>query len=180
MIAAPSTWRRPPCLPPRPTLPAAPFRATTARHYDVSQSVGHQIFNLMTLMRREIEQRMAALDLTDAQWKPLWMLASGRADTANEMARCLEMDAGAVTRLLDRLEAKGLVERVRSDADRRVVHLQLTAAGRAAAAQVPHVLASVNNDMLQGFSAKPTGCSCVRPGEPHDRQHAGAAGRTGC
>jgi hypothetical protein len=31
---------------------------------------------------------MAALDLTDAQWKPLWMLASGRADTANEMARC--------------------------------------------------------------------------------------------
>lgn len=128
------------------------FPRYDGHHYDVSQSVGHQLVNLVMLMRREAEQRMAAHGLTDAQWRPLWMLHSGRADTANEMARCLEVDAGAVTRLLDRLEAKGLVERARSDADRRVVHLQLTAAGKAAAAQVPHVLASVNNDMLQGFS----------------------------
>ncbi|MBK7061682.1 MAG: winged helix-turn-helix transcriptional regulator [Rubrivivax sp.] len=136
----------------RDAAPARPFPPYDARRYVVSQSVGHQIVNLMTLMRRELETRMAAVGLTDAQWKPLWMLDSGRADTGNEMARCLEMDAGAVTRLLDRLEAKGLLERTRSEADRRVVRLQLTPAGKAAAVQVPHVLASVNNDFLQGFS----------------------------
>lgn len=129
-----------------------PFPPYDGARYDVSRSVGYQIFNLMTLMRREIEQRMAALDLTDAQWHPLWMLASGRADSANEMARLLEMDAGAMTRLLDRLEAKGLIERLRSEADRRVVHLRLTAAGQSAAAGVPHVLAAVNNEFLNGFS----------------------------
>lgn len=129
-----------------------PFPPYDGAQYDVSRSVGYQVHNLTQLMRREIELRMAALDLTDAQWRPLWVLASGRVDTANEMARLLEMDAGAMTRLLDRLEAKGLIERARSAADRRVVHLQLTAAGRAAAAQVPHVLAAVNNDFLQGFS----------------------------
>jgi DNA-binding MarR family transcriptional regulator len=137
----------------RPPAPAErPFPPYDGAHYDVSRSVGYQIFNLMTLMRREIESRMAALDLTDAQWRPLWMLASGRADSANEMARLLEMDAGAMTRLLDRLEAKGLIERLRSATDRRVVHLRLTAAGQAAAAGVPHVLAAVNNEFLQGFS----------------------------
>jgi DNA-binding MarR family transcriptional regulator len=74
------------------------------------------------------------------------------ATTANELARKMDVDAGAVTRMLDRLEAKGLLERVRSESDRRVVHLQLTAAGQATAAEVPHVLAAVNNDLLRGFS----------------------------
>jgi DNA-binding MarR family transcriptional regulator len=129
-----------------------PFPRYDGARYDVSQSVGHQVVGVVGQMRREVERRMAALDLTDAQWKPLWLLASGRADTGNEMARLLEMDAGAMTRLLDRLEGKGLLQRVRSAADRRVVHLRLTAAGRTAAAQVPHVLAAVNNDFLRGFS----------------------------
>ena len=137
---------------PAPAPAERPFPPYDGARYDVSRSVGYQIFNLMTLMRREIESRMAALDLTDAQWRPLWMLASGHADSANEMARLLEMDAGAMTRLLDRLEAKGLIERLRSATDRRVVHLRLTAAGQAAAAGVPHVLAAVNNEFLQGFS----------------------------
>ena len=120
--------------------------------YDVASSVGHQLVHLMTMMRREVELRMAAHGLTDAQWKPLWALKSGRAGNAIEMAREMGIDAGAITRLLDRLEAKGLVERVRSEHDRRVVHLRLTAGGESVAARIPHVLASVNNDFLQGFS----------------------------
>ena len=120
--------------------------------YDVSQSIGQQLVNLVTLMRRGVELRMAAHGLTDAQWKPLWLLQSGQATTANELARLMDVDAGAITRLVDRLEAKGLLERLRSAADRRVVHLRLTDAGVAASAEVPHVLAAVNNDLLQGFS----------------------------
>ena len=120
--------------------------------YDVSASVGQSLVNLMQMMRREVELRMATHGLTDAQWKPLWMLKNGRASTAFELAREIGMDAGSVTRMVDRLEAKGLVERVRSESDRRVVHLRLTPAGETAVEQVPHVLASVNNDFLRGFS----------------------------
>ena len=129
-----------------------PFPPYDGARYDLGTSVGYQLHGLMTAMRREIAARMAALGLTDAQWRPLWMLAAGLAGTANEVARRLEMDAGATTRLLDRLEAKGLIERSRSGADRRVVQLHLTAAGRAAVADVPHVLAAVNNDYLRGFT----------------------------
>ena len=120
--------------------------------YDVTQSIGHQLVNLVTLMRRGVEQRMVAHGLTDAQWKPLWLLQSGQATTANELARRMDVDAGAITRLVDRLEAKGLIERLRSEADRRVVHLRLTPAGMAASAEVPHVLAAVNNHLLKAFS----------------------------
>lgn len=137
---------------PAPPRADRPFPRYDGRRYDVARSIGHQVVSLTNLMRREVEQRMAALDLTDAQWKPLWLLVSGRADTAQEMARLLDLDAGAITRLIDRLEAKGLVARERSGADRRVVHLRLTDAGRTAAAGVPHVLAAVNNDFLRGFT----------------------------
>jgi len=123
-------------------------------HYEVAESIGHHLVGLVQMMRREVELRMARHDLTDAQWKPLWLLKSGRATTAIELAREACVDAGAVTRMVDRLEDKGLIERVRSETDRRVVHLRLTPAGEAAAAHIPHVLASVNNDLLQGFSER--------------------------
>lgn len=57
-----------------------------------------------------------------------------------------------MTRLLDRLEAKGLCRRVRSEKDRRVVHIELTPQGVAAAEQVPEVLSRVYNQAMEGFS----------------------------
>lgn len=132
--------------------PAKPCPLYDGRNYEMADSVGHQLFNVMLLMRREVDRRMLQHDLTDAQWKPLWLLKLGRASNAIELAREMAIDAGAVTRMLDRLEAKGLIERVRSEADRRVVHLRLTPAGDAVARKVPYVLASVNNDFLRGFS----------------------------
>ena len=132
--------------------PARPCPLYDGRSYEMADSVGHQLFNVMLLMRREVDRRMLEHDLTDAQWKPLWMLKLGRATNAIELAREMGIDAGAVTRMLDRLEAKGLLARVRSEADRRVVHLRLTPAGEAVAKKVPFVLASVNNDFLRGFS----------------------------
>jgi DNA-binding MarR family transcriptional regulator len=120
--------------------------------YNMSESMGHLLVQLMMRMRREVDARMGELGLTDAQWKPLWMLKLGKADTAFELAREMSIDAGATTRMLDRLAAKGLIERVRSETDRRVVHLRLTPEGEAAAAQVPHVLAEVNNEFLCGFN----------------------------
>lgn len=131
---------------------STPCKLYSGERYHLAESVGHQVFCLMNLMRREIEQRMAEHGLTDSQWKPLWLIKTGIADTSFEMARQLNMDAGAVTRMVDRVVVKGLVERVRSDSDRRVVHLRLTAAGETAVAEVPHVLAAVNNDFLRGFS----------------------------
>ena len=57
-----------------------------------------------------------------------------------------------MTRLLDRLEAKGFCRRQRSTDDRRVVRIELTAEGEVAAQEVPIVLSEVLNEHLAGFS----------------------------
>lgn len=134
--------------------PAAPRRRAfyAGHNYVAGDSVGYLLHQVVTSMRRHIEQAMAAHELTAAQWLPLWKLARDGACTAQQLAREVDIDAGAATRLVDRLVAKGLVERQRAPGDRRVVMLQLTPAGQAVAAQVPRVLAEVNNTYLRGFS----------------------------
>jgi DNA-binding MarR family transcriptional regulator len=84
---------------------------------------------------------------------PVLKLHQGHASTVAELARACTMDAGAMTRLLDRLESKGLCVRVRSDADRRVVNIALTDNGRAVAQSIPSVLCTVLNSHLSGLSA---------------------------
>lgn len=130
--------------------PQTPFY--DGRDYVATESVGHLLNQVMFAMRRDIEQRMGDHDLTAAQWLPLWKLKLGAARTAQELARQMGVDAGSMTRLLDRLEAKGLIGRLRSATDRRVVNLVLTAAGEAVVEHVPQALADVNNTYLQGFS----------------------------
>ncbi|MOA40222.1 Transcriptional regulator SlyA [compost metagenome] len=91
-------------------------------------------------------------DLTYVQWLPLYKLMLCGNVTSAGLARDLGIDPAAITRALDRLEAKGMLRRERSTADRRVVHLVLTDDGRAIAAKVPQALASVLNAHLSGFS----------------------------
>ena len=139
--------------PPPSPVPRRCASAFYAGHsYVAGDSVGYLLHQLATSMRRRIEQAMAAHDLTAAQWVPLWKLARDGECSAQALAREIDIDAGAATRLVGRLAAKGLVERRRSAADRRIVMLQLTPAGRAVAAHVPQVLAEVNNAYLRGFS----------------------------
>ncbi|CAN0064996.1 unnamed protein product, partial [Phaeothamnion confervicola] len=104
-------------------------------------------------MQRHFEKRMQPLDLTAMQWGPLLLMAEGRASTAAELARGMDIDTGAMTRMLDRLEAKGLVARARSASDRRVVQLELTAEGAKVASQIPQQLADVLNLHLKDFKA---------------------------
>jgi DNA-binding MarR family transcriptional regulator len=100
----------------------------------------------------QADERLASLDLTHAQWLPLFKLAAKECHTVAGLARELELDPGAMTRSLDRLEAKGLVRRERSTEDRRVVNLVMTDEGRQVARQVPPVMAEVLNNHLRGFS----------------------------
>jgi DNA-binding MarR family transcriptional regulator len=125
-----------------------------AGDYVPEDSVGYLMRRVLTMVAHEVERQLEASDLTNAQWVPLLKLFMGRASTVAELARECQLDAGAMTRLLDRLEAKGLCRRVRSLADRRVVNIELTAEGRLAAAGIPEVLSRVQNAHLAGFTVE--------------------------
>jgi DNA-binding MarR family transcriptional regulator len=79
---------------------------------------------------RRIDQRMQPLELTAMQWEPLLLLFNHRVDTVAALARESQVNCGAMTRMLDRLEQKELLRRQRSEQDRRVVNLQLTEKGQ--------------------------------------------------
>lgn len=115
-------------------------------------SIGLLMKRVLQSVLWQVDHTLQPHELTHAQWIPLYWLARRGGATVAELAREAGLDPGATTRTLDRLEAKSLVRRLRSSQDRRVVRIELTDAGHAAAALMPGVLADVLNAHLAGFS----------------------------
>lgn len=120
--------------------------------WTAEDSIGHLLRQALATLSRAAEAEMKLCGLTSVQWAPLMMIARGDNPTAASLARDLSTDTGAMTRMLDRLEAKGLLTRRRSETDRRVVELALTEQGRRTTTQIPLHLAKVYNAHLNGFT----------------------------
>jgi DNA-binding MarR family transcriptional regulator len=134
------------------TRPPPPVDFYRAHQYSANESIGYLVLRIQRSMNQATGKRMEPHGLTNAQWEPLFRLNKMSGATVAELAREMQIDPGATTRLLDRLEAKGLCKRVRSTEDRRVVNVELTAAGEEAAAKIPSALVDVMNAHLAGFS----------------------------
>ncbi|WP_322010794.1 MarR family transcriptional regulator [Paraburkholderia sp. J12] len=116
-------------------------------------SLGYFLSTARNVLATRMDRAVAPLGLTSSQIGVILLLWFERARTPNEMSRVLSCDTGSMTRMLDRLEKKGFLERQRSLADRRVVELALTPLGREAAQQLPELISQVLSDQLRGFSA---------------------------
>src|SRR5579864_2578291 len=128
------------------------------RDYQLGESVGYLISRVKSTLSNLVTQRsMAELGITSQQGSILFMVASGKCLLAAELAREYGIDASAVTRLVDRLEKRGLLTRVRSSEDRRAVRLALTPEGLALAARMPAIFNSVIDKLLAGFTAEEVG-----------------------
>lgn len=114
---------------------------------------GRLIKQVFTSLLRHVDARMQPMALTAMQWEPLLLLALGRADTVAGLARECRVDCGAMTRMLDRLEQKQLLTRQRSELDRRVVNLSLTARGREVAGEIPQLVGEELRRHLQDISS---------------------------
>src|SRR6188768_1642168 len=105
------------------------------KHYDPEtfsskSSLGYLLKINHSLMHDCADSIFAAHDISFVQWIALKKLNDGSALTASDLCREMRHDNGALTRLLDQLEERGYLDRQRSEEDRRVVRLELTAAGR--------------------------------------------------
>lgn len=60
--------------------------------------------------------------------------------TTGRLSDAVSLSQATVTTILDRLEQRGLIERYRSDRDRRIVHAKLTDLGRKAVRKAPPLL----------------------------------------
>ncbi len=84
------------------------------------------------LLRSHVERALAPFELDQSQYLVISMLAADEGQPAIPSALGLTIDATRtqMTRLLDGLEARGLVRRQASTQDRRSLELTLTTAGR--------------------------------------------------
>src|ERR1700735_5294949 len=118
-------------------------------NYELSESVGYLLSRVRSTLWNNVTQHtMADLGITSTQASVMFMLASGRGLAAADLAREYGIDASTVTRLIDRLEARGLLNRVRSEEDRRVVNLEVTDRGMAIAERIPDIFTSVLDTLL--------------------------------
>jgi DNA-binding MarR family transcriptional regulator len=123
-----------------------------SENFAARDCVGYLISRVQSLMRPQIEAVFDRQDLTFSQWRVLMCLRDGIANTCADISRELSHDSGSLTRLVDQLDRRGLIQRTRDRKDRRVVTLALTPAGRAAIkAALPDVVAHFN-DVLHGFT----------------------------
>jgi DNA-binding MarR family transcriptional regulator len=115
-------------------------------------SVGYLVRRLYTLLLARFEGALAQADFTLTQWIVLIQVRDGLARTASDIASDLGHDSGALTRVVDQLERRGYLQRNRSAKDRRVVELQLTAAGRAIIDQLLPLVVDHTNAALAPLS----------------------------
>jgi len=111
---------------------------------------------MLAVLDRELSQdkRLASLEMSAAQYIIIANLASGPGEpkSAADLCKVISYDAGAMTRMLDRLEAKGLIRRTRSSQDRRLMNLELTDEGRAAYPRMREISMANANRFLRGFT----------------------------
>jgi DNA-binding MarR family transcriptional regulator len=122
------------------------------RTFESREALGALIGLARKALAEEFERELEPLGLNVAQALVILLLADGRASTSAQMCRMLSHDAGAMTRIVDKLEELGLVRRVRKEHDRRAAHLELTKEGKSVYAQVTRVQVEVLNKLLRGFT----------------------------
>ncbi len=121
--------------------------------YVIEESIGYLMKKAQAALQRSIDGKMSALDLTALQWAPLLFISLSKTNiTAADLSRCLGVETSSMTRMLDRLESKGLLTRKRSADDRRVIFLELTAEAQPLVSKVPFLVAETLNQHLRGFS----------------------------
>ena len=124
------------------------------KKYSLNESMGYWVNLLANTMREGFERTLAPYRVTAQQWAVLVSLCNKDAETPTQLARILGLDGSAITRLLDRLEAKGLLVRRPGVSDRRSIKLELTASGRTLTPKLIPLSKEGNRRFMKGLSER--------------------------
>jgi DNA-binding MarR family transcriptional regulator len=124
----------------------------TSERFSLTESVVFMLARARHLIIAEMDAALKDLDITTPQMGILLAMQRGLASTPLAISTVLSVDTGLMTRMLDVLEAKGLLERSRRMDDRRMVDLALTKKGREVTAEIPMIAPEVLNARLKKFT----------------------------
>lgn len=124
-------------------------------HID-TDSMGFLVTDVARLIRADLDRRIAeaGFGLTPGEGRTLVHIARAGAVRQTDLAERMGVEAMTVTGFLDRLEAKGLVERVPDPADRRAKRVHLTEAADRLLEKIAPLSAALRADASAGISAE--------------------------
>lgn len=126
---------------------------TTRRRPSGRDSFGSLLSRAARQWRRAADLGLRPFDLTEATWLPLVHIARAPSPPRQkDLAASMSLDGSSVVRLLDNLEAAGLIQRKEGERDRRAKIITLTPRGRAIADKVEAVARRIRGDALAGLS----------------------------
>ncbi len=120
------------------------------------QRVGRLLIQVARELRTVVDRQVEPLGLTMQQAELLVWTHRHGVVSPTQLTELLLTDDAGVSRLVDRLEAKGLMTRRVGTLDRRSHALQLTPSGRALAKRLTRFAARGNERLLAGLSAHET------------------------
>jgi DNA-binding MarR family transcriptional regulator len=133
-------------------VPKHHYQAST---YRAQNGIGYLIKRAHSLMLDVLEPVLEKHGFTFVQYVILSWLRDGIALNPKDICFQFRHNSGALTRVIDHLAERGLLERIRRDRDRRKVELQLTAGGRETIESlVPLVVEKLNLALAEFSSAE--------------------------
>lgn len=101
--------------------------------------------------RNALDRRLRPLGYSRSRWMVLLHVSLKDAISHGELADRLGIEAPTLVRMIDRMEADGLLHRRASETDRRVKHLHLSPAGRKEVERIRASAAEVRREALLGL-----------------------------
>src|SRR5438045_3359848 len=120
---------------------------------EAEEGLGRLLLRVVREMRTRFDRSLEGFDLTAQQAEILYRCSRAGELTPKQLTNLLVTDNAGVTRLVDRLEAKGLVARRASADDRRSVTIKLTRSGTALVPRVARVAHAQRRRLAAGPSA---------------------------
>lgn len=120
-------------------------------------SLGYLVRRINKLGIARVEAAFDGCDISFTQWVVLALVSTEVATTCTELSRNMDHDKGALTRVVDQLEERGLVARRRDEEDRRVSKLSATDAGQAIVSDLATRVIEVWNTVLRDFDHQEVG-----------------------
>ncbi|MBI2422073.1 MAG: MarR family transcriptional regulator [Candidatus Hydrogenedentes bacterium] len=120
---------------------------------DVRHEAVLNIVRTATMLSQRGSTLFRKYGLTEAQFNVLFSLKyKERPWTQSDLGKRLVVTRASVTSVLDKLEEKGLVERIAVSGNRRIYHVELTEKGHTLIAKVEPVYRSIVHRVLDGLS----------------------------
>ena len=117
-----------------------------------NNSLGALLHDVAHLLRTTIDREVEPYNLTRAKWQALGVLNRMEGVTQSELASELELGVATVGRLVERLEARGFIERRPDPIDARVKRLFIRDAARPELDELEAVATNVRKSALKGIN----------------------------